>query len=150
MTTVEQEAPATNTGALSQKTSLDVCPKDTTSAAVVAYNAMIDDLDSGDLLALASLYRDRAERQRDKMPDDEARDLVEKTWISEAAEASEFAPIIQVRVCLRRLVESGIHPERLRDVFLEIARDRAPCERIARAAISEGVRDGLERRAARQ
>ena len=55
---------------------------------------------------------------------------------------------IKVRVAVRRIVERGqFHPEQL-DAFLTIAFEVAPHPLIARAAISEGVRDGLERRAA--
>jgi hypothetical protein len=146
MTTVLQGVPAAVTAALSES-SLDNSSRNT-SAEVLSYNAMLDALDANDLDALASLIHDRAARQRVQIDYDEALALVESAWISSQAERSEFAPIIQVRVAVRRLVERGqYHPEQL-DAFLEIARDRAPCERIARAAISEGVRDGLERRAA--
>ena len=53
-------------------------------------------------------------------------------------------------MALRRGIERGqFHPEQARDSFLDVARDRAPCESIARAAISEGTRKGLAAKAAK-
>ncbi len=115
---------------------------------VVSYAAVLDGMTASDLDSLAAILRDRAARQRVQVSYDEALAIVDGTWISPQAERSDFAPIIKVRVAVRRIVERGqFHPEQL-DAFLTIAFEVAPHPLIARAAISEGVRDGLERRAA--
>jgi hypothetical protein len=149
MTLVEQEAPATNTGALSSKTSLEVCTKNT-SAMVLAFNALLDDLTANDLDALASLIHDRAARQRVEIDFDVGLALVEAAWVSPMAERSEFRSIIQVKACLRRLISRGTyHPEQVRSVFTIIAYNRSTHPLIACAAVDLAISEGLAERAAR-
>jgi hypothetical protein len=91
--------------------------------------------------------KDRADRQRIPMPYEEAKAIVEATWIHPWAEKSVMAPVIQCRVALRRTLEMGHHhPQQLRDVFLTIARERTDCDSIAVASVDCAIRDAAANR----
>jgi hypothetical protein len=149
VTLVKQDGPAF-TGTISPaKTSLEVSSQ--SSAVMLTFNALLDDMTANDLDSLASLIEDRAARQRVEIDFDTALALVEAAWVSDSAERSPFRSNIQVKACLGRLVASGqYHPESLRSVFTIIAYNRSPDSAlIATTCVDLAISQGLAEKAAR-
>jgi hypothetical protein len=145
MTTVQREAPS-ELGTLS-KPPLSDCT-DSTCAEVLSYNAMLDTLTADDLQTLSVLLLERSVRLRVQISYEEALSLVENAWLSPSAQASPHAEIIRVKAALRRCLEHGQwHPEQVRDVFIWIARERAPHEMVARACVDLAISEAMANRA---
>lgn len=139
MTTVQQEAPATNTGTESP---LSDGTDSTRRVAKISFE--LNDLSGNELDHLWPILRDRAAERRVRLTDEAAMDAFLNAPVNIYHQSSPFQAEAKIRNAVRILIsERGFHQEQIESPMRVVALSVCSHYRTAIESVNAGVADAL-------